>query len=494
VLYLVGRAVEGSADAAGLILRTHNLVLLGNTLALAFTVVAGSIAIALPLAWLSTCSDLRGRLAVTVLSVIPLAMPGYVVAYGLLSLGSTNGPFEAWFGMSGPRLSGFWGAALTLTIYNFPFMYINLRTAFAERDASLSEAARALGAGPVRRFRHVTLPQLRPGIVAGSMLVGLYVFGDFGVVSLMRYETISYALFVQYLAAFDRVYAAWLALMLITAATVLIFVEMWVLRGVSLARRSGAHRRPYKVFVLGRWRFAAYAFVTVVALLSVGLPNGTVLYWFGKNMQSVDGAGLYRAFADSIAAAAPAALLAVLFAVPIAVLDRRYRSGFSRVMGRAVYVGYATPPLALALGYIFFVLGTAPRLYQSIVVLVAAYIVHFLAQAVGPIRTTLYMATVRLEEASRSLGLGTVATIRRVTLPLMWPGLAGAATLVFLSCIKELPITFLLAPLDFQTLALRVYDYTTEAMFAEAAPYALTIVIVCVGLITALFHRKVEIS
>jgi iron(III) transport system permease protein len=135
------------------------------------------------------------------------------------------------------------------------------------------------------------------------------------------------------------------------------------------------------------------------------------------------------------------------------------------------------------------VLRAAPWFYQTAGLLVFAYTVHFLAQAVGPVRAGLHVATPRIEEASRSLGFGPIATFRRVTLPILKPGLVAAATLVFLSCIKELPLTIILAPLDFETLALKVYGYATEAMFAQAAPYALTIVLLSALLASILYRR-----
>jgi iron(III) transport system permease protein len=135
-------------------------------------------------------------------------------------------------------------------------------------------------------------------------------------------------------------------------------------------------------------------------------------------------------------------------------------------------------------------LRAAPWLYQTAGLLVFAYTVHFLAQAIGPVRAGLHTATPRIEEASRALGLGPIATFRRVTLPILRPGLAAAAVLVFLSCVKELPLTFILAPLNFDSLALNVYSYTTEAMFAEAAPFALAIVLLS-ALLTGIVFRRV---
>jgi iron(III) transport system permease protein len=185
-------------------------------------------------------------------------------------------------------------------------------------------------------------------------------------------------------------------------------------------------------------------------------------------------------------------LLATLLAVPLAYLTRRHKSALTHVLERSAYIGYATPALALALGWIVVVLHTAPWIYQTVALLILAYTVHFLAQAIGPVRAGLHVATPRIEEASRSLGLGAIATFRRVTLPILRPGLVAAAILVFLSCVKELPLTIILAPLDFETLALNMYSFTAEAMFAQAAPYALAIVLLSALLTSILFHRLGE--
>ncbi|MCH7549796.1 MAG: iron ABC transporter permease [Candidatus Krumholzibacteriota bacterium] len=196
----------------------------------------------------------------------------------------------------------------------------------------------------------------------------------------------------------------------------------------------------------------------------------------------------HLAFSVSIPAAAGATLLAI----PLAYLSRRHPSAISQIMERSAYVGYATPALAFALGLIFLSLSTVPWVYQTAGLLIFAYTMHFLAQAIGPIRAGLYLATPRIEEASRSLGFGALATFRRVTLPILRPGLVAGCALVFLSCIKELPLTFLLAPLNFETLALNVYGYATEAMFAEAAPYALAIILISAALATVLFRHTPE--
>lgn len=491
--YLVVRAASADASTVmELVFRWRNMQLLGNTLMLAGAVVVTTTIVALPLAWLTTQSNIRGNLTITLFSILPLSIPGYVVAYSLLAIGTPSGPLGETIGLALPRASGFWGALLALSIYNFPLMFLNLRTGFLSIDPSTIEAARSLGETGPRAFRRIAIPQLIPAFLSGAMLVGLYVFGDFGVVSLMRFETFSYAIFLQYMASYDRVYAAWLALMLLSITTVFVVAEFRLLRDLSLERTghgSSTHRRAVP---LGKWRWLAYPFVATTAMASVILPVWIILFWMGQGLGTIDVPGLLSSTLDSLRASVPAAMLATLLAVPMAYLSRRYPSALSHTIERAAYIGYATPALAFALGLIFFALQAAPWMYQTLGLLVFAYTMHFLAQAIGPIRAGLHRATPRIEEASRSLGLSAIATFRRVTLPVLRPGLVAAGILVLLSCIKELPLTFLLAPLDFETLALNVYSYASEAMFSEAAPYALAIVMISTILSGILFRQTPE--
>ena len=490
LFYLALRAMDADLPVIReLVLRPRNAELLLNTVTLAVAVVALSTLVALPLAWLTTRTDLRGRFLVTMLAILPLSIPGYVVGYALLGIGAPHGPFRALFGVDGPRFSGFTGAAVALVIYNFPLMYLHLRTAFASADPSLTDAARSLGDSPARAFWRVTVPQLVPAFLSAVLLVSLYVFGDFGVVSLMRFETFSYALYLQYIASYDRVYAAWLALMLLAVTSALVFTEFRLLRDLALERSALGAKPGGRAVRLGVWKWAAYGFVGAVALVSVALPVWSIVYWMGQTGAFTDAGGLARSLGGSLSVSAPAALLTTLLAVPLAYLSRRHPSLVSHALERTAYIGYATPSLALALGLVVVVLRAAPWFYQTAGLLVFAYTVHFLAQAVGPVRAGLHVATPRIEEASRSLGFGPIATFRRVTLPILKPGLVAAATLVFLSCIKELPLTIILAPLDFETLALKVYGYATEAMFAQAAPYALAIVLLSALLASILFRR-----
>ena len=473
---LLLRAVQAEPEQlVDLVVRWRTLRLLGNTLALAAGVLACSTLLALPLAWLTTRTALPGRRFITLLGVLPLAVPAYVMAYVLLATTGAYGTLADLFGITVPRLSGYTGSLIALSLYTFPYLFLNLRTAFAGLDASLEEAAQSLGYGAGETFLRVVLPQLRPAYYAGALLVGLHVLGDFGVVSLMRFETFSYALYLQYNASYDRIYAAWLALMLLALTAGALLLEARLLRGLLLHRTGAGAGRTGRPVTLGAWRGAAYAFVLALLLVAVVLPVLTVGYWIGE--AGIDWADLGAALGRSVLASAPAALVAGALALPLAYLSVRQPSPWTRGLERIAYLGYATPPLAFALALVFFSLRTVPLLYQTLALLVIAYALHFLAEAIGPVRSALYQAPPRIEEAARSLGRSPLRAFFEVTFPLLRRGLLVSVAFVFLSAMKELPLTFLLSPIGFETLALGAWSYTNEALFSEAAPYALAIIV-----------------
>lgn len=490
LVYLVLRAFEAEpAYLAELILRPRTLRLFWNTVSLTVGVLIVATAIAFPLAWLTARTNLRGKRLITLLSVLPLAVPGYVMAYVLLATTGSYGTLAQTMGLVVPRLNGYTGALIALSLYTFPYLFLNLRTALLDLDPALEESARALGYRRSEVLRRVILPQLRPGFLAGGLLVGLHVLGDFGVVSLMRFETFSYALYLQYAASYDRVYAACLALMLLALTATVLFLEARLLRGLLLHRTGSGTSRQAPPVRLGAWRWPSYALVIAVAFASVGVPVLTVGYWMLEGT-SLPWGDLGDALLGSVSASGPAALLAGALALPLAYLSVRRPSRGTKTLERIAYFGYATPPLAFALALIFFTLRTVPPLYQTLTLLVVAYALHFLAEAIGPIRTALYQAPPRLEEAARSLGRSPLQAFFAATFPLLRKGLLVSVALVFLSAMKELPLTFLLSPVGFDALALKVWSYANEALFAGAAPFALAIMAVSAAFVGLLLLRE----
>ncbi|TDT41659.1 iron(III) transport system permease protein [Halospina denitrificans] len=489
--YLVLRAFQADpATVVELVFRERNLWLLINTLALTASVLILTTLIALPLAWILTRTRIAHKRLLTVLGVVPLAVPGYVMAYALLGVGGHYGVTAQLFGWQLPRIDGYTGAVLGLSLYTFPYLFLNLRSALLGLDANLEESARSMGYSEFAIFRRIILTQLIPSLMAGWLVIGLYTLGDFGVVALMRYEVFSYAIFNQYSGAFDRIYAAWLSLMLLAIALALVMSESLILkrrRLASVGRGVDRHPRPHE---LGPWRIPAYAFLGLVFAASIGLPLMILAYWL--LMAPPDPQFFLEvpvAFARSAGAAMPAAVLAAAMALPIAYYSVRYPSPLSNIAERSAYIGYSIPPLTLALALVFFALQTATFLYQTLALLILGWTLATVALALGPIRSTLMQMRPSFEEAAHSLGHSPRSTFVHVVFPHLRKSLFASLALVFLFCMKELPITFLLAPTGYTTLAVTVFSRTSEGMMAEAAPFAAAIILFS-GLSVALILNR----
>jgi iron(III) transport system permease protein len=480
VTYLLIRAL-GAEDVMALLLRPRTLQVLVRSLALAVTVSLTSALLSVPLAWLTLRTDLPGRRAWSVLTVLPLVIPSYVGGFAVIATLGPRGVLQQILAPLGverlPEVYGFFGAWLTLTLFSYPYLLLGVRAAVLGLDSAYEEAARSLGHGPRSVFFRAVLPQLRPSLAAGGLLISLYTLSDFGAVSLLQYDTFSRAIYLQYRASFDRSVAAVLALVLVLLTVGLLFGE-GRLRGWGKYHRSsaGVSRRPERL-PLGRWRWPALGFCSLVVLLGVVMPVGVIGYWLVAGLLHGESLSVvWQPLLNSVGVSALAAVLTVAAAVPIAVLAVRYPGVLSRMAERVTYSGFALPPIATALALVFFAANYLPWMYQTLGMLVLAYMVRFVPQAVGPVRTSLLQIGPSLEEAARSLGRSPWRATWAVTVPLLRPGLGAGAALVFLTTMKELPSTLLLSPIGFTTLATQTWSATAEAFFARAAASALLLI------------------
>ena len=478
LVYLVVRAFDAGAGSMGdLLFRARNLELLWNTLTLTAGVLCLSTFIALPLAWLTTRTSMKGKRAWALVGVLPLAIPSYLMAYAILAMGGNIGVIAQLTDSVFPRFQGYWGAVAILGLCNFPYLFFNLRASLLTLDPALEDVAYSLGHTHRQVLWHVTLPQLKPAFLSGGLLITLHVFSEFAAVSQMRYETLSYALYSQYMSGMNPSYGACIALMLIAVTALFIIIESRFIRGTRFDKAGSTTRRALKPFELGKWASIAYAFALLVFMVSIVAPVGTIMYWASKADMTYLWADLTESLKGSMFASFPAAIISAFLVIPIVYLSVRVPSGLTRMMERVTYVGYSIPSLAFALGLVSFALKLAPGLYQTLFLLVYAYTIHYLAEAVGPVRSALYQTSPSIEEAARSLGCSRLQAIWRTTLPLIRNGVFVSMSFIFLSCMKELHLTIILSPLGYNTLALEVWSHIEEAFFAEAAPFALTILL-----------------
>ncbi|MBI2166310.1 MAG: iron ABC transporter permease [Chloroflexi bacterium] len=500
VVYLVIRALGAGAEAWELLLRWRTLEIAGRTVLLAATVTVGTALIAVPLAWLTVRSDLPLRRLWAVLTTLPLAIPSYVGAMVVVAALGPRGLVQQIVGQPLgierlPEVYGFPGAAATLMLLSFPYVLLSVRGALWGLDPALEEAGRTLGYSRWGAFRRVTLPLLRPAIVAGGLLVALYTLSDFGAVSLLRYETLTWAIYLQYEATFDRAVAAALSLILILMAVTVLGLEAWSKgRGHYYGSSARAFLQSGPV-PLGPWRWPAVAFCLVVVAFSVALPLAILGYWLVRGLAGSEAlVSLLRPAVGSVVVASLAAAAAVVAAFPVARVMTRFPGPLSGILGVVTYSGFALPGIVVALALVFFSVRFAYPVYQSLSLLVFAYVVLFLAPAIGAIKASLLQVSPRVEEAARTVGAGPWRVFARVTLPLAAPGFLSAGALVFLVTVKELPATLLLSPPGFKTLATTVWSASSAGFFAQAAAPALLLVLASGVVMAFLIARGGKVS
>lgn len=464
--------------------------LLLKTLALAASVTISSVALGVPLAWLVTRAQIPHRRVWTVLLAMPMVVPPYIGALSYISVlgygGFLRNALARGIGVNPatlPSIYGFFGATFILALFTYPYVYLLTSAALRGINRSYEEAARVSGLDQRSLVRRVILPLVRPAIGAGALLSALYVLSDFGTVTLMRYETFNLAIYMQLSSRIDRSAAAALSAVLVTLAFATLLSEEW-LRGRASYEQTRGTWRPIEPVNLGRWRLPALGFMSAVSLAAIVLPLGLLVFWTlqgmldtseGASLWSTPFYGLLQYTWNSLYTAITAATIATAIGIPLAYMYIRHKGPLSAALFNASRVGYALSGVVLALSLIFIFNAYLPWVYGTVAMVVIAYIVRFMPQALQATQSSLLQVSASLEEASRMLGSGTVRTMRLVTMPLISNGLVTAWVMVFLTSLKELAATLILSPPGFATLPMRVWSAASEGLYTQAAPAALVL-------------------
>ena len=493
LIYLVIRALGAEESATAFLLRPRTFTIVAGTVVLALLVGAGTVGLGVPIAWLTTRTDVPGRRTWAVLTAIPLAIPSYVVGFAFLAFFGPRGTLQGLLAPLGvdrlPSIGGLFGAALVLTLVSYPYVSLAARAAIQRTDPAMEESARLLGDRRMAVFRRVTLPVLVPAISSGALLAMLYALSDFGAVSLLQFDSLSRAIYLQYGASFDRSLAAILALVLVVITFVLTWGE------IGLRARAGSYagrpRRPPSTVPLGRWRWPSVVFLAIVVGLALAVPVGTIGWWLVRGLAQGEALRLVMDVAlDSFLLGGVSAIVAVALALVVALLAARYPSRFASIVGSATYAGYALPGIVVALAMVFLATRTVPILYQTLFLLVAVYSVRFMPQAIGILRSGLGQLGRGVEEAGRTLGDGPARAFARLTLPALRPALVAGGALVFLTVVKELPLALLLAPIGFDTLATEIWDAASSGFYARAAAPAALLLALSVATVAILLRAE----
>lgn len=457
VLFGLANDAEGLFDA-------RNLQVLLNTIALMVLTVIGSIIIGVPLALLTAFVQLPFKRLWLITLAAPLALPSYIGAFTLYAAFGPGGEIDNLIGLPTPSMNGLAGSALVMVLYTYPFVLLTTRATLLSQDASLVNAARTLGMSLWQSIWRVVLPRATTGIAAGSLLSALYALSDFGTPAIMNLDTFTRVIYVEY-NAFGLSQAAMLSLQLLLVVALVLFLESRVSSSVEKPGRS-------VTFWPRTWQSICFFFVTSpIVFLSIILPISIFFIWLFR--QDLSGFEMSYAWNSSYASFL-AALVAVVLALPVAFAALSGKAG--RMMERVTYFGFGVPGIVMGTALVYVGLQLS-FLYQTLALLVVAYVLRFLPLAVGSIRSTAEGLDPSLIKAARVLGASPSEAFWRVTLPLTTRGIIAGAALVFLEAMRELPATLLLGPIGFETLATYLWRVYEAGYFGRAAIPGLLLVV-----------------
>ncbi|WP_375740632.1 ABC transporter permease [Pseudomonas boanensis] len=484
--------------------------LLSNTLVLVLGVSVGVTLLGVSLAWLTSLCDFPGRRWLDWALMLPFAIPAYVLAFVFIGLFDFAGPVQSllreWFG-SGlrlPRVRSTGGVILVLVLVFYPYVYLLARSAFLAQGKGLMEAARVLGQSPWQAFWRVGLPMARPAIGAGLALAVMETLADFGAVAVFNFDTFTTAIYKTWYGFFSLASAAQLASLLLLGVCLVLYGER---RARGASRPASERPRGKALYPLkGVKALAASTWCGLIFACAFVIPVLQLLVWFwqrGRFDLDERYAGLIL---HTLYLGGMAALITVCVALLLAFARRLAPTRPVRAAVGLANVGYALPGSVLAVSIMlaFSYLDThlviplsswlggagKPLLLGSLLALLLAYLVRFMAVAYGPLEGSLARIRPSLPEAARSLGVGGSGLFFRVYVPLLVPGALSAALLVFVDVLKEMPATLLMRPFGWDTLAVRIFEMTSEGEWARASLPALTLVLVGLLPVISLIRRS----
>ena len=491
------------------LLDTQMSRLLGNTLTLVLGVGIGVTLLGVSLAWLTSLCEFPGRRWLDWALMLPFAIPAYVLAFVFVGLLDFSGPVQTllreWFGpLHLPRVRSTGGVIIVLVLVFYPYVYLLARTAFLAQGKGLMEAARVLGQSPLQAFWRVALPMARPAIGAGVALALMETLADFGAVAVFNFDTFTTAIYKTWYGFFSLSSAAQLASLLLLAVMLVLYGER---RARGAVRSSNERPRSQALYHLrGVKALAASSWCVLVFACAFVIPVVQLLVWFWQRGRFDLDERYAALILHTLYLGGMAALITVAVALLLAFARRQAPTRIVRAGVSLANLGYALPGSVLAVSIMLAFsyldnqlvvplstwLGGAgrPLLMGSLAALLLAYLVRFIAVAYGPLENSLGRIRPSLPEASRSLGVSGPRLFFKVYLPLLVPGALSAALLVFVDVLKEMPATLLMCPFGWDTLAVRVFEMTSEGEWSRASLPALTLVLVGLLPVIGLIRRS----
>jgi iron(III) transport system permease protein len=493
--------------------------LLSNTAWLVLGVSLGTFFIGVSTGWLTAVCDFPGRRLFSWTLLLPLAMPAYVLAFIYLGIFDFTGPVQSTFrtlfpqsGFHFPDIRSTGGVIFVMTLALYPYVYLLCRNAFLTQSKSSIEAARTLGLTHFEAFLKVSLPMARPWIAGGLMLVIMETLADFGAVSILNFDTFTTAIYKAWFGFFSLTGAAQLSSILVFIVFLVIVLEQRFRARMSYSHSSGSGQKMDRIELSKGFGWTALSFCLMVLLAGFIVPCVQLVAWtlesfhveFDGRYVWLVGRTLFLAFV--------AALLTLSGAIVLAYAKRHRPDSYTLSLTRVATLGYSLPGTVLAVG-IFIPVAKADnlliRFMQSafdfeissllqgtLIVMFIAYLIRFMTTGFNAVDSSMQRITTSIDEASRLMGVKGLALLRRIHIPLLKNGLLTALILIFVEVMKEMPITLMTRPFGWDTLAVKIFELTSEGEWERSALPAVALVLV--GLVPVIFlthhsekqHRK----
>lgn len=469
-----------------------------NTIWLALGVAATTAVLGVSLAWLTAVYEFPGRRWFAWALMLPLAMPAYVAAFVDIGLYDFTGPLQsalrAWTGgpVWFPAIRSRGGVIAVMSLSLYPYVYLLARNAFTTQGRRALEVGQSLGLTRLQGFFRVVLPATRPWLAAGVLLVLMESLADFGTVAVFNYDAFTTAIYKAWFGLFSLSAAAQLASVLVVLVFVLVLAEQY---GRGQRRYEPAGKSGQARYRLRRGPgVAAALYAWTVLLLAFIVPLCQLLYWCGTTLAEEMDARYPLFITHSVLLAGLAALAVAAAALVLAYSARLYQDWPTRLLARLATLGYAIPGTVLAVGVFVPVAWLDARLAPvlhawgwlpagagvlrgTVLVMLLAYVARFLAPGFHSIESAMQRITRSQDEAARSMGYRGWKLFRHVHIPLLRGGVLGAILMVFVDVMKEMPITLMTRPFGWDTLAVRVFEMTSEGQWERAALPAVTLVL-----------------
>jgi len=436
-------------------------------------VVISSLFVGLLISIITVRFNIRGSKILFTLSVLPLVIPSYIGALTYVSAFSPRGLFVQLFSNLGLKeisgLDGFLGSWIVLTLFTYPYVVLICSSALRNLDSTVEDAARSLGKNKMSVYTQVVIPRLKKPIIFSGLLVGLYVISDFGAVSLMRYSTVTKAIYSYYEFKIDGDPVIFYSSILIVMALIISLIQRGSEESRS-AKVSGIPKISEKVNLSRKSKVLIYSFMSLIIFSGLVLPISVLSYWLIRGLAAGNSVrAVFGGVVGSLSVSLLAALFSVIVSTPIIIMVSQYRSKFGNVLERIMLALYGLPHISVGVAILFITIKIFPSIYQSFTALIISYLIVFLPQAIGAGQASMEQVKLTYLDASAGLGMSKIQTFYRITLPLIYRGLFAGGALVFLSTMKELPQTLLLRPTGLSTMSVDIWSYASEGLFTQAA-------------------------